>query len=362
MQDDNDEKLDEEEKVKPVSLLRISSSDLKLLSTMMKFGITPIEAIISIFTKRRLVKRQKESLDYIKILFKQGKAFSEVFANTTIGKGLLYISLISSAEGKGIVPEVLDQIAESINKNNERKNALIGILIYPAIVCIIVSLLMLALLLFIVPNILPVISMSSGNLPLATKILVYLSKTLKTKWLYLLIILVGFILSIVSLYAFRTSRILIEKLAMKTPVVQDFLSSYLSLGYTMAIYQSISATPDLESVFDNLSKTSGSLVYAKEFKRIKGRIGEGATLNSIFLESDIFPNIWAIFTKVAEQTSSYSIMFKNLHEYYKEKFDQSSKLMMRLAEPFLMIIIGLIVGTLAYGIMAPLYGIMNSLN
>lgn len=337
----------------------IKSSDLKLFATMIKSGISPVEALSGI--SEGLGKRLKKEYMYLRQRLSEGIQFSEVFRETSIGKNSLYITLLEGAEGKGTIPDVLEQIAKNIESNKVRQNQIIGVLIYPAMVVVIVTLLILALLLFIIPNILPVIAMNKENIPPVTKVLIFLSQTLKTKWLHIIFSIIFFFTISSSFLFIKWLRKYIEKLFLVMPAIGKFTIAYLSLGYSMALYQSLSTTSDISSVFGNLANGSKSLVFTEEFKRIDKRIKEGIALNIAFSESKVFPHIWSIFTRVAEQTSSYESMFKNLHEYYEELFENASRMLMKFAEPTLMIIIGIIVGVLAYGIMAPLYGIMNSL-
>lgn len=339
--------------------IKISSTDIKLFATMIKAGISPVEALRGISEKR---KDKKTSIyePLISELLK-GTRFSEVFSKTSVGESKLYLNLLESGETTGSIPEIMEQIAINLEEAKARKNQIVGVLIYPTIIITMVTLLVLTLLLFIVPNILPVIAMNKEGLPFATRALVYLSVALKTNWILLLIYISSAVLLTSILLWIKPFRRLLELIAFKTPLLSDFIYAYLSLGYVLTLYQYLAASSDLPTVFKNLSASTNSLVFKKEFQTIEREIREGKPLHLSFSDSNMIPPIWSVFTKVAEQTSSYSSMFKSLHTYYKEIFEHISKLSMKLAEPLLMVTIGLIVGVLAYGIMAPLYGIMNSL-
>ncbi len=337
----------------------INSTDLKLFATMLKSGISPVEALSGISEKHG--KRRKGEFHYLTEKLREGINFSEVFSETSVGKNKLYLNLLEGAENSGSIPEVMEEIATNIESSKVRKSQIIGVLIYPAIVLVMITALVLALLLFIVPNILPVIAMNPENLPLATEVLVFLSGFLKAKWIFIVACAMAALCVLFGLFLIPPFRYVLERIIFKIPIVKDFVYAYVSLGYSMALYQYIASSPDLPSVFNHLSNGTRSRTFKKEFRRVEKDIREGKALHIALGESGIVPPVWSLFTRVAEQTSSYAEMFKNLHHYYKEVFEQMSRLLMKLAEPVLMITIGLIVGVLAYGIMAPLYGIMNSL-
>ncbi len=339
--------------------IHISSTDLKLFATMIKAGISPVEALSGISEKHG--RKRKSEFHYLTEKLREGINFSEVFGDTSVGKNKLYLNLLEGAENSGSIPEVMEEIAANIESSKTRKSQILGVLIYPAIVLLMITVLVLALLLFIVPNILPVIAMNADDLPIATKVLVYLSSFLKTKWILILACAAASVCGIFGLFLIPICRYMLERIVFKIPIVKDFIYAYVSLGYSMALYQYISTSPDLANVFAHLSNGTRSRTFKKEFVRVERDIREGKALHLALGESKIVPPVWSLFTRVAEQSSSYAAMFKNLHQYYKEVFEQMSRLLMKLAEPILMITIGLIVGVLAYGIMAPLYGIMNSL-
>lgn len=340
-------------------IINITSTDFKLLASMLNSGISAIQAFDHISESKSV--KQKEGYIRIINLIEQGNKFSEIFKNTNLGKNKLFINLISNSENSGNLPEIIDVIANNIEKNKERSNQILGIMIYPAIVSLMVIGLILSLLLFIVPNIMPVLAISTDQQILATKALVFSSNILRNSWMEIIAICTGSGLALIVLSYVRVVRIMVERIVFKLPILGYYFTAYLSLSYTLSIYQFASNNPDLYKVLDDISESTKVEIYKRELKIISEKIRSGITLNLALSESKVIPSTWALFASVAEKSSSYEEMFKNLNKFYEEIFENYSKLIMRIAEPALMIFIGLIVGVLAYGIMAPLYGIMNTL-
>ncbi len=342
---------------KPIVML--THTNIKLFALMLRSGISPVEAFEYLLNS--LKKNQIEAGRVLLVEISAGLKFSRILAKTSLGKSRLYIHMLESAEVSGNIPEALEKISQNIEELLVRRGQVISVLIYPAIVLSMATLLILGLLLFIIPNIMPIIHMNSKNVSLVTQALIFCSKALRVHGLVISVIFIACVICAASLVRIKSVRKISEKIAFKIPFVNSFVESYISSGYALALYQYTSMTPDLPLVFARLADGTKSIVFKKEFSRVEKSISEGFSLSHTFSTSLCIKPIWVLFAKVAEQTSSYALMFRHLYEYYRQVFEHKSKLLIKFVEPTLMIFIGVVVGVLAYGILSPLYGLMNNL-
>jgi type IV pilus assembly protein PilC len=104
------------------------------------------------------------------------------------------------------------------------------------------------------------------------------------------------------------------------------------------------------------------LYFKGKFNFIANQIEAGNNLSTAIICAEDLPEIWAIYARSAEKSSTYNKMFADLCDYYKTTLSNQINFLIKVSEPVLMVAIGLLVGILAYGILSPLYGIMNQLN
>jgi type II secretory pathway component PulF len=75
----------------------------------------------------------------------------------------------------------------------------------------------------------------------------------------------------------------------------------------------------------------------------------------------LFPSLFVRMTKVGEESGTLGDTFLYLTEFYEGDIDEATKNLSTLLEPFLLVAIGLMVGTVALSIVSPIYGIVSSI-
>lgn len=339
--------------MKRKKLIPLEAYRLRLLSSMIASGISPVEAFQSFKDKRYIPVMER---------FESGAPFSEVLKMTTLSKQSMHIDLISSAEQVGAVPEVLKHIAQTFEESKSRLEKLVALLIYPIIVCIISLSLLLLILLFVIPNISPIIKMSEKQVSLVTKILIYSSSSLRSSWyLYL----TGATMLFISLVFFFRNHIVkakLEQVVFKIPKIHTFVINYQCVGYCALLKLHIEYTRNLPLAFKRIAQDIPSRHFSSAFNKISKSIDSGSNLSVSLQSINMLPEIWLIYAVAGERSSAYVEMFNQLHEYYNQAFQDQIQFLMKILEPALMVGIGIVVGILAYGIMSPLYGLMNQFN
>ena len=149
---------------------------------------------------------------------------------------------------------------------------------------------------------------------------------------------------------------------MKIPRLKDFYINYLCAEYVSVLYLHVEYTRNVPIAFRRVARECRSIYFKNKFNFIADHIEEGNNLSASIISAGDLPGIWAIYAKTAEKSFTYNKMFADLSDYYKTILSNQINFLIKASEPILMVVIGLLVGVLAYGILSPLYGIMNQLN
>jgi len=249
---------------------KISGKDIlnftQQLSNLLESRINIIKAfyIISGQTHNRNLKILVEEL-LQKI--KQGSSFSESLSSYPRLFSSFYVSMIRTGEASGRLEETLNKLALFLNKKQDFKRSLIEAMIYPAFVILVSIVTVFTLLTFVTPRILGLFSELNQNLPLPTKILIFISNAAINYWWLLASVLISFALVFKRIYGQEKEKIRLDQLFLKAPVIGSmiFKQQAARVMNTLSILIS-SGLPLLESL--NISISSLQNAYLKnEFSK-----------------------------------------------------------------------------------------------
>lgn len=343
------------------NILHFTYGEIKMLASLVQAGITLVDALHYICDQQSISRRKKEYMQELIHDIELGNNFIQGFDKTNIGTHSLYKQLLISASANGSLPSALIQIADHMQESSDRKSQIISIAIYPLIVTLITILLSLALLIFIIPNILPIISMNAGGQPLITKVLIFSSSLLRVHYIKICLYIALLTVLICTGYFVPRIKSFFEIILLKTPGICTLIEVICCSGYALSLYYFSSSTTDVPEVFNKISRSTKVLVFKNEFEKITESIRAGLPVSVAIIQSQYLPREWALYMKIAEESSSYAGMFQKLYIFYQMRFDRIVKITLKLAEPILMVVIGSIVGVIAYGILSPIYGLINNL-
>lgn len=344
----------------------IDRHSLKALALSIRAGISPREALMYIAGSKK--GKQRKDIESIADMFSSGLSYSEVFSHTQLGKSPLFIQIIRISESNGQIAAALEKIVSHMVSAGKTKSQIIGLSVYPFIVLLMTAAFMLFALLVIVPNIEGIIRMPGVMLNPLTRILLFLSDALIHKAWLLFVILGGTAASGVAVFRLRILRAHIEAFVLKSPLISSFSEAYIFGTYATFIALYVKFRSDIGTVFTMLSGMSKMGMIKKEFAEISESVSKGSQLSEALAgdshgerdsEKRLVPRIWILFASVAERSSSYGEMFDHLSQYHADNMEHYSKIYMKMLEPVLMVGIGVLVGLLAYGILSPLYGLMQ---
>src|SRR4051812_3986627 len=160
----------------------------KALQVFSRQFATMIEAGLNIVSALSILEEQTDD-KYLKVVTAEvradvegGSLLSQALARHPKVFSRLYVSMVEAGEAAGILDEVLDRLAMQIEKESNIKRRVKGAMIYPALVVSFASLVLTAMLLFLVPVFEKMYTQLNGKLPAMTRMIVAASNLLQTSW------------------------------------------------------------------------------------------------------------------------------------------------------------------------------------
>ena len=294
---------------------------------------------------------------------------SKVMEGFTLSKSLqeyprsfdtLFCSSIAAGEQSGFLSEVLENLADYIERQYEAAKGVQSALTYPVVLLIFAFLMVSGLMVYVVPDMVAVIIESGQELPLATQILIRINEVVAKFWW--LIAGFGFSVFVIIRWLLRSPkpRLLWDKTKFSLPLVAGITKNSNAAGYTNTLsILTRSGLPLVESMH------IASDVVANAFLKIglqqaTQSVTEGASLADSLGKIGQFPPMVVHMISAGEQSGDLDVMLSRVASYQQNEVERVVSALVKLVEPLMLLIMGGIVMFIVIAILLPMLS-MNQL-
>jgi len=327
------------------------------LAVSLKAGISFLNAMLAI--KRHIKKDpMKSAVRNIIKEVQEGKTISKALETCPGCFPPLYISMVKAGEKGGFLYENLERLARYLEKKIEIRRKIISSLLYPVLMLFVATALILFMVTFIIPVFVEIFSAMGADLPLPTKIIIFLSVFIR-KYGILTILMLG-LLYVIFKWLIKKNPSLrkkIDLIKLKLPVIG---SLYIKIILARAIHTLSallsSAIPILHSLKLSKAVIDNKIIEAK-FDEIYEAVEKGKGISSAMMNDPYIPSIVADMIETGEKTGELPQMLSMVAEYFDNEVDNSIKSVFTLLEPVLIILMGLMVGFIAVSLLLPIFSL-----
>lgn len=274
---------------------------------------------------------------------RQGKAFSP-----------LYQAMVAAGEGSGALPEILERLADLLEREQQVRGKLLTALIYPAALALTAIAVVIALMTFVVPKVVEQFDSMGRELPLLTRVVIGISE-LMANWGVPLLVLLGIavvvFLRLLKRPAFRYG---VDRLILRTPmlgrVIRDVHAARLSR--TLSIMVS-SGLPMMEGLIIT-ARTVHNRVLREATDRMVASIREGGSLSAAMKRAAVFPPTLLYMTSSGENSGRLAPMLDRAADYLEREFNTFTSVVMSLLEPLIIVVLGGVVAVIVLSILLPI--------
>ncbi len=329
----------------------------KHLSAMIGAGLNLIEAL-SIMEQQKPGKNMKTLLINLSSLIRGGQTLGNSldFFKGTFSP--IFVNMVKVGEEGGNLDEVLSYLEVQLEKDYELVKKVKGALIYPVVILSVTMILALFLITFIIPKITRIFSSFDVKLPITTRLLIGMNDAIKTDGLKILIAGVAIIFFIKWLKNRSFVQPYTHSLLLKIPVFGK-LARFANTARFCRITSSLlkSGVPVVKTL-EVVAETIQNIKYKTAIQASQKRVQNGDSLGqSLSQYESLFPPLVSHMIQVGEKTGTLEHTTENLALMYEKDVDDITKNISTLMEPFLLLIMGVVVGGIALSIIAPIYQI-----
>ena len=337
----------------------ISAQDISVFSrqiaTMLQSGVPMVQSF-EILASGQKNPRMRDMLMDIRDNIAGGSSLSEAMARHPVQFDLLYRNLTRAGEGAGVLDTVLDTVATYKERTEALKGKIKKALFYPAAVIAVALLVSAVLLIYVVPQFEQVFAGFGAELPAFTQMIVNASRFLTAWWWAILLIVIGSVVSFVAIY--KRSPALernVDRLLLKLPVIGQILHQSAIARFARTLALTFKAGVPLVEALDTVAGATGSIVYNDAVQRIRQDVAVGYQLNVAMKQVNLFPHMVVQMTAIGEEAGALDTMLLKVAEFYEQEVNNSVDALASLIEPFIMVVIGVLVGGMVIGMYLPIF-------
>lgn len=308
-------------------------------------------------TMHRRSKNKKLKACYLALIeqIETGSSLAEAMRSMGNVFPDILIAMVDVGEQSGSLDTVVSQMAEFYGKEHATKSKVQTMMIYPVMLLVITIAVVIVVFTFVLPKF---FSLFVGeDLPLITKVFIAISNFLVNDWPYLLL---GVLLVIIAFAGFsktEAGRYYIDKFKCNIPVVSKLLekTTISRFANTMGILLG-NGIPVLEAI-EICAGTFGNVYTLERMNRIREEVEKGIPFSDAMEKEGLFEDmVWSMMA-TGEETGQSAEMYQKLYAYYTQESDIATQKLMALMEPLMMVVIGLIIGSVLFSVLVPIYSI-----
>ena len=329
-------------------------------SVMIDAGL-PLVQCLEILANQQEHKNFQKTLLQVRQDVEAGSTLADAMRRHPKAFDNLYVNMIAAGEAGGILDVILQRLSTYIEKAVKLRNQVRAALIYPVAVIVIAAIVVAVILLKVIPTFAALFTSLGAELPLPTRVVIYCSNFLARYWWAFVALIAAAVFAFRRYYATYKGRRVVDGALLKAPIIGMILRKIAVARFcrTLATLTS-SGVPILEAL-DITARTSGNAIIEDAIMDVRKSVEGGKTIVEPLRESGVFPNMVVQMIGVGEQTGALDAMLNKIAEFYEDEVDVAVAGLVKLLEPLMIFILGVVIGGIVIAMYLPMFTLINKI-
>ena len=328
------------------------------LSAMLSAGINVIDALRMIQSR---IGNEKERRIYRSLYeeVQKGNSLSVAMMEQQGAFDDMMISMVKSGESSGSLDEVLQTMSNQYERDKKIKQKMRTASVYPLVLFVVSIIVVLILVAFVLPGIMA--SFPVEETPFLTKILIGMSNFILDKWYILLIALAGLAALVFLIMNTPSSRLVVDRLLLKIPVVGKLLRTVYSARCARSFASLYSHGVNALEMIELTSRVMGNTYLESEFDKVYVSVSRGELISNSIDEIEEFDPMLAAMINVGEETGDLEGILKRTADYFDLEAEAALTSLVGFVEPVMIVWMGIIIGLIVVSILQPMFTMYSNM-
>jgi type IV pilus assembly protein PilC len=325
------------------------------LATMMKAGVPLLQAF-DIVARGSTNPKLTRLLNDIRSDVETGTSLSSSFRKHPMHFDALYCNLVEAGEAGGILEALLDRLAVYQEKTLELKRKIKSALMYPIAVIVVAFVVLTVIMIFVIPAFKDVFRSFGADLPAPTLAVIAMSEFFVSYWWAIFGFLGGG--GYFFLQSWKRSEKMqkaMDRLFLRIPVFGDLIYKSVVARWTRTLSTMFAAGVPLVEALDSVGGASGNAVFVEATEQIQKDVSTGSALTTSMQSTGVFPAMVLQMAAIGEESGALDHMLSKAAEFYEDEVDEMVKGLSSLMEPFIIVILGVLIGGIVVSMYLPIF-------
>ncbi len=337
--------------IKPMDIAMIS----RQITTMLTAGV-PLVQTLQLLSRSHEKNKMRELLSQISLDVESGTPLSQALSKHPRYFDELYCDLVAAGEQSGALDQIYDRIATYKEKAEALKSKIKKALFYPAMVILVAIIVTCILLLFVVPQFEDIFKSFGAELPAFTQLVINISRFLQKSWyLFFGAIIVAIFLFVRAHRKSQKVRDRTDKFLLDIPVIGMILDKACLARFARTLATTFAAGIPLVEALVSAAGASGNAVYRKAVLAVRNEVMAGMQMHVAMRTVEVFPDIVTQMVMIGEESGSIDDMLSKIAGIFEQQVDDAVDALSSLIEPFIMVVLGVLVGGLVVAMYLPIF-------
>jgi type IV pilus assembly protein PilC len=323
------------------------------LSTLINAGV-PIMECLDILARQEKNPAFKFVIRNVVNDVGEGKALNEALGSQK-GFDKLYCSLVKAGEAAGILDTILIKLGEFMDKQQKIKKQIKSALMYPTIVVLVGTVVVIGLMVFVVPQFVGMLKESNQEIPWVTQTVIDVSNFMQAYFVLLIVSIVTFGLAFINYIKTKNGKIAWDKITMQAPIFGGIIIKGNLASFTRTLATMLGAGVSILESLDICIETLDNTQMAKDLKMVKEAVVKGKSITEPLDRIKYFPPLVNQMVKVGESTGNLDQMLVKVADVFEQETEELIQTMTKLIEPLILVGLGGIIGFVLIAMYLPIF-------
>ena len=344
---------------------RIKAKDLTVFSrqfaTMVNSGLSMLRCLY-VLEEQTPNKKFAVVIGQIRADVEAGISLSDALEKHPKVFSRLYVSMVRAGEIGGILDEVLNRLAEQLEKEDAIRRAVKSAMVYPVLIGSFAILVLIGMVLFLIPIFAGMYKdLGDAQLPLLTRIMVSISGVFRSWWgAIVFAAIIALIWGLIRLKHTDRGQHVWDRFKLHVPMgIGEIVRKLAVARFSRTLGTLVSSGVPILQAIEITGQAAGNVVIEDAMVNVQTSVKEGQSITEPLSSVSVFPPMVTQMISVGEETGSLDAMLSKIADFYEDEVNASIKSLTSILEPILMLGVGVIVGTVVISMYLPIFNMMN---
>jgi type IV pilus assembly protein PilC len=320
---------------------------------------TPLVEAMAAFERQARPGPWQDAMKDLRARVEQGSPLSVAMESHSDFFDPVCRSLIGAGESSGNLTAMLERVAQITRKQLVVRNAVVGAMVYPSVLAVVAVSVLALMLLFVIPRFGELFKSLDATLPPTTQALLTLSELLQNYWWAALIGAAAPVIGLKVWLGSENGHRAVQSTILRLPQIGRIARSFATARLTRVLGMLLDSHV---SVLDALSLTResiGNFRYAELIARAEEAVTQGKNIHVAFADTDLISPGVCEAIRSGEQSGQVGTLLIHIADFLDEDNEVVVKSLTSIIEPVILVVMGLLVGTIAVSMFLPLFDLTS---